>query len=78
MTNSYYVIIESYGLRFVSSPLSDAELVPKSNLGRLNNAMKNIGRNVKYSAAAAVERIGAGIQGKVGSCGRIVGVDFEV
>lgn len=41
------------------------ELGPKSNLGRLNSAMKNIGRNVKNSAAVAVERIGAGIQGKV-------------
>ncbi|CAN0346027.1 unnamed protein product [Pylaiella littoralis] len=40
------------------------ELGPKSNLGRLNNAMKNIGRNVKNSAAVAVERIGAGIHGK--------------
>ncbi|CAM9831712.1 unnamed protein product, partial [Laminaria digitata] len=46
-------------------PLSLAkEIGPKSNLGRLNNAMKNIGRNVKNSAAVAVERIGAGIHGK--------------
>eukprot|EP00903_Cladosiphon_okamuranus_P017607 g16218.t1 len=40
------------------------ELGPKSNLGRLNSVMKNIGRNVKNSAVVAVERIGAGIQGK--------------
>lgn len=60
-------------LAFVSWPLFDAELGPKSNLGKLNDAMKNIGRNVKYSAAAAVERIGAGIQGKVGRDGRILG-----
>ncbi|CAM9529665.1 unnamed protein product [Ascophyllum nodosum] len=36
----------------------------KRNLGRLNKAIKNIGRNVKNTAAVAVEKIGAGIQGK--------------
>ncbi|CAB1117750.1 unnamed protein product [Ectocarpus sp. CCAP 1310/34] len=40
------------------------ELGPKSNLGRLNSVMKNIGRNMKNSAVVAVERIGAGINGK--------------
>lgn len=45
--------------------VTTAELGPKSNLGRLNNVMKNIGRNVKNSAVVAVERIGAGIHGKV-------------
>ncbi|CAM9941120.1 unnamed protein product [Scytosiphon promiscuus] len=44
--------------------LAKVELGPKSNIGRLNSAMKNIGRNVKNSAAVAVGRIGAGIQGK--------------
>ena len=60
-----------------------AELGPKSNLGRLNSVMKNIGRNVKNSAVVAVERIGAGIHGKVrgregtGGAGRVLFVVFE-
>lgn len=65
-----------YRLRSVSSPFSAAELGPRSNLDRLNKAMKSIGRSVKCSAAAAVERIGAGIQGKVRNDGRMSGVVF--
>lgn len=63
-------------LRFVQNRLTTlcvlrvAELGPKSNLGRLNSVMKNIGRNVKNSAVVAVERIGAGIHGKVGKNGK--------
>lgn len=41
------------------------EIGPKSNLGKLNNVMKKFGRNVKDTAVGAVERIGAGIQGRV-------------
>lgn len=41
------------------------EVTPKSNLGKFNSVMKKIGRNVKDTAVGAVERIGAGIQGRV-------------
>lgn len=57
----------AFRLHAFDSSLARAELGPKTNLGRLNNAMKNIGRNVKNTAVVAVEKIGAGIQGKVPS-----------
>jgi hypothetical protein len=38
---------------------------PKSSLSKLNSMVKNIGRNVKASAAVAYERIGASVPGKV-------------
>ncbi|CAM9550711.1 unnamed protein product [Chrysoparadoxa australica] len=37
----------------------------KSNLSRFNSMVKNLGRNVKNTAAVAYERIGASVPGKV-------------
>ncbi|CAM9481627.1 unnamed protein product [Phaeothamnion confervicola] len=50
----------------VTSKTAKATVSPKTNLGRFNHMVKNIGRNVKNTAAVAYERIGASVPGKAG------------
>lgn len=49
----------------LSCPDKRADMETKSNLGRLNKVIKNMSRNMKNSAVVAVEKVGAGTEGKV-------------